>query len=157
MEPPQPVGRFLGCQQSLAAMTMLKWENPRYKWMATNPWKKESPFLLGPDENVPKDPKNVVKVSVMKYDMSSFLEQCIDRYVEFAGSKIVGNTKPANTPFLDESQAEFDENDIIAKIKAARTASSDAQSPMCKAALSQGGGMLAHIASAVLMKNFVRC
>ena len=63
-----------------------------------------------------------VTVNVMKYDMSSFLEQCVERYIELAGSKIVGKIKGVATPFLDESKAEFDENDIIAKIKAARSA-----------------------------------
>ena len=33
---------------------------------------------------------------------------------------MVGKLKHVTTPFLDESKAKFDENDIIAKIKAAR-------------------------------------
>ena len=93
-----------------------------------------------------------VNVNVMKYDMGSFLEQCVERYIELAGSKIVGKIKPCTTPFLDESKAEFDENDVITKIKAARSALPADKTPAQIAAVSQGGGMLSHIASAVLMK-----
>ena len=47
--------------------------------------------------------------------------------IELAGSKIIGKIKSASTPFLDEIKAEFDENDIIAKIKAARSASASSE------------------------------
>ena len=113
MEPPQPVGRFLGCQQSIGKMTMLKWENPRYRWMKINPPKKEIPIIVSEKEKQPCTGNDRVCVNVMKYDMASFLDQCVQRYIELAGSKIVGKIKPVSTPFLDESKADFDENEII--------------------------------------------
>jgi hypothetical protein len=66
------------------------------------------------------------------------IEQCVERYIKLAGSKIVGKIKPCTTPFLDESKAEFDENDVIAKIKAARTALPADVTPAQIAAVSQG-------------------
>ena len=69
----------------------------------------------------------------------------------------MGKIEPASAPFLDESKAECDENDMVNKIRSASAAALDKypNSPKGQAkaaALSQGGGMLAHIASAVLMK-----
>ena len=79
------------------------------------------------------------------------IEQCVERYVELAGTNILGKLKHVTTPFLDEGKHEFDENDLIAKLKAARLAASEAGVTQ-HAVNSQGGGVLANIASAVLMK-----
>ena len=154
MELPQPIGRFLGCQQSIGLTKMTQWYNPRYAWTKVNPPKKVAPIIFSEFEVNPPKQTTQVDVQIMKYDMSSFLEQCVERYVELAGDKIVDKIKRVTTPFLDESKAEFDENDLIAKIKAARQPISDEVSSKAKyhAALSQGGGTLANIASAVLMK-----
>ena len=84
--------------------------------MKSNPPKKEILLGFGDEEKQPSSSNARVAVNVMKYDMASFLDQCVQRYIELAGSKIVGKLKPASTPFLDESKAEFDENEIIAKI-----------------------------------------
>ena len=46
----------------------------------------------------------------MKYDMSSFLEQCVQRYLELGSSRITSKLKYVDTPFLDEGKPEFDEN-----------------------------------------------
>ena len=46
MEPAQPIGRFLGCQQSIGSMKMPMWSNPRYAWMHDNVPKKDPPILL---------------------------------------------------------------------------------------------------------------
>ena len=152
MEPPQQIGRFLGCQQSIGMTKMMQWYNPRYAWTKVNPPKKEPPIIFSEFEVKPPKQTSQVDVQVMKYDMSSFLEQCVERYIELAGSNVVGKIKHVTTPFLDESKAEFDENDLIAKIKAARQASPVTNANTYHAALSQGGGTLANIASAVLMK-----
>ena len=95
----------------------------------------------------------IIDVTVMQFDMSSFLEQCVERYIELAGSNVVGKLKPASTPFLDESKNEFDENDLITKLKAAMIADLDEGKPTRVPAISQEGGLLANIASAALMKN----
>ena len=59
----------------------------------------------------------------MRYEMSEFLDSCVQRYIELAGDKIIGKLKHVTAPFLDESKAEFDENQFFAKVKAARAAS----------------------------------
>ena len=161
MESPQPIGRFLGCQQTIGQMTLSPDNDPRLRWMKSNPPKKEPPVILKPGTSGTVGNKSV-QVNVMRFDMANFLEQCIERYIELAGSKILGKIKPASTPFLDESKAEFDENEIISKIRSASAAAMDSypnspEGQALTAALSQGGGMLAHIASAVLMKIFICC
>ena len=45
--------------------------------------------------------KNGTKANAVIYDMESFLEQCVDKYIQLAGSDIV--LKPAKTPFLPSS------------------------------------------------------
>ena len=156
MEPAQPIGRFLGCQQSIGSMKMHAWSNPRYEWMRSTPPKKDPPLIFNDHEKelMNDTSQPMTHVNVMQYDMSNFLEQCVQRYVELAGNKMVGKIKPAPTPFLDESKPEFDENEIIAKIKAGRKAAQESEDDIIVkgAAFSQGGGMLANIASAVLMK-----
>ena len=157
MEPAQPVGRFLGCEQIVGSMYMRKWTNPRYEWMKTSPCKKEPPIIFSADEarlmNDTSQPN--VPVTVMRYEMSDFLDQCVQRYVELAGDKIIGKLKHVTTPFLDESKPDFDENDIMNKIKAGRKAALDkGQDPAYDSAYFQGGGVLANIASKVLMKIY---
>ena len=121
---------------------MHAWSNPRYAWIASHKPKKEPPILFDAREQEYMNDNNqpMLDVTVMQYDMSSFLEQCVERYIELAGSNIVGKLKPASTPFLDESKNEFDENEIINKLKAANAASFDDSKPSAArtTALSQG-------------------
>ena len=95
-------------------MRMMQWYSPRYAWTKVNPPKKEAPITFSEFELHPPKQNSQVEVQVMKYDMSSFLEQCVERYIELAGNEVVGKLKHDTIPFLDESKAEFDENDIIA-------------------------------------------
>ena len=127
--------------------------NPLSAWMKASQRKKEPPVILDPLEStwMNDNTRKLVNAQVMRYDLGSFLEQCVERYIELAGSKIVGKIKPVSTPFLDESKPEFDENEIIHKIKSARLTATEAGLNQV-AANSQGGGMLANIASAVLME-----
>ena len=53
MEAAQPIGRFLGCQQSIGQLKMIEWENPRYAWMKENPCKKDPPVILSEREKTP--------------------------------------------------------------------------------------------------------
>ena len=46
MEAAQPIGRFLGCQQSMGSMTMHAWTNPRYAWIAIHKPETEPPILF---------------------------------------------------------------------------------------------------------------
>ena len=122
MEAAQPIGRFLGCQQSMGFMKTHAWSNPRYAWIALREPKKEPPILFDANEHEYMNDNNqpTLDVTVTQFDMSSFLEQRVERYIELAGSNIVGKLKPAATPFLDESKNEFDENELIAKLKAVK-------------------------------------
>ena len=96
-----------------------------------------------------------VPVIVMRYQMSEFLDQCVQRYVEVAGDEIVGNLEHFTTPFLHESKPEFDENDTMNRIKAGRKAALDkGQDPSYDSAYFQGGGVLANVASKVMMNIF---
>ena len=84
MEPPQQIGRFLGCQQSIGKTKMTRWYNPRYAWTKVNTPKKDAPIIFSEFEITPPKQATQVDVQVMKYDMSNFLEQCVERYVELA-------------------------------------------------------------------------
>ncbi|CAE7222918.1 GABBR2 [Symbiodinium sp. CCMP2592] len=50
------------------------------------------------------------EIRMIKYDMRSFMEQCVSRYVELCGPKYKATLRSADTPFLDESRPEFDTN-----------------------------------------------
>ena len=51
MEAAQPIGRFLGCQQTMGSMKMHAWTNPRYAWIALHKPKKEPPILFDAREH----------------------------------------------------------------------------------------------------------
>ena len=141
MEPPQPVGRYLGCQHVLGSVSVPRGFNPRLSWRLTHPAKKDPP-----DMRVANTPgSGPVHIRITKYDMASFLEQCVQRYVDLAGHRIMGKIKKVATPFLDESKPEFDENPIAA-VSSAGSKSSAAVSS------AEMTGVLGDIASAVLMK-----
>jgi hypothetical protein len=69
---------------------MMEWYNPRYAWTKVNPPKKEPPIIFSEFEVNPPKQTSQVDVQVMKYDMFSILEQCVERYVELAGNNVVG-------------------------------------------------------------------
>ena len=54
----------------------------------------------------------VPPVHFMKYNMQDFMKSCVDRYIELGGNRIKEKLKVVDTPFLDESKPEFDENPI---------------------------------------------
>ena len=79
MESPQPIGRFLGCQQSIGSTKLMQWYNPRYAWTKIHPPKKDAPIIFSEFELNPPKQTSQVDVQVMNYNMSSFLEQCVER------------------------------------------------------------------------------
>ena len=115
-------------------------------------------------------------ITFMKYDMKGFLVQCVDKYLEICMPKYNAPLKKADTPFLDESRPEHDENPIDlkgcrepdtqigegemdiaapapkpkAKAKAKSAASSESKKP--KVPLDGNPGVLGDTASAILMK-----
>ena len=86
--------------------------DPRMKWTQDEKPKKEAPDLMfGKDELLLSEFKfNPCKIRMIKYDMRSFMEQCIDRYRELCGTKYKASLRHVDTPFLDESRPEFDVN-----------------------------------------------
>ena len=73
MEPYQSVGRYLGCDQKMFSTLATLPYNPRHSWMKDNPVKKSPPIIWHKES--PKGKKNI---NIMKYDMRSFLEQCVE-------------------------------------------------------------------------------
>ena len=69
--------------------------------------------LLATPSRVKSAQGNNSKIRFMKYNMKDFLQSCIDRYIELGGNRIKEKLKICDTPFLDESKPEFDENPIM--------------------------------------------
>ena len=70
--------------------------DPRIKWTQDEKPKKEAPDLMfGKDELLLSEFKfNPCKIRMIKYDMRSFMEQCIDRYRELCGTKYKASLRP---------------------------------------------------------------
>ena len=82
---------------------------------------------------------------MIKYDMRSFMEQCVARYVELCGPKYKTTLRSADTPFLDESRPEFDVNPDNPAVNRLLGHPTDTPTP-------PGKGVLGDCAAAVLMK-----
>ena len=80
MEAAQPIGRFLGCQQAMGSMKTHAWTNPRYAWIAAHKPKNDPPIMFDARESEYMNDNNqpTLDVTIMQYDMSSFLEQWVE-------------------------------------------------------------------------------
>ncbi|CAE7345631.1 unnamed protein product [Symbiodinium sp. CCMP2592] len=85
------------------------------------------------------------EIRMIKYDMRSFMEQCVSRYVELCGPKYKATLRSADTPFLDESRPEFDTNPDRPDVNRLMGHPVDTPVP-------PGKGVLGDCAAAVLMK-----
>ncbi|CAE7248022.1 JNK [Symbiodinium sp. CCMP2592] len=85
------------------------------------------------------------EIRMIKYDMRSFMEQCVSRYVELCGPKYKATLRSADTPFLDESRPEFDTNPDRPEVNRLLGHPTDTPIP-------PGKGVLGDCAAAVLMK-----
>ncbi|CAE6971381.1 unnamed protein product, partial [Symbiodinium sp. CCMP2592] len=85
------------------------------------------------------------EIRMIKYDMRSFMEQCVSRYVELCGPKYKATLRSADTPFLDESRPEFDTNPDRPEVNRLLGHPIDTPVP-------PGKGVLGDCAAAVLMK-----
>ncbi|CAE7248599.1 unnamed protein product [Symbiodinium sp. CCMP2592] len=85
------------------------------------------------------------EIRMIKYDMRSFMEQCVSRYVELCGPKYKATLRSADTPFLDESRPEFDTNPDRPDVNRLMGRPIDTPVP-------PGKGVLGDCAAAVLMK-----
>ncbi|CAE7541323.1 JNK [Symbiodinium sp. CCMP2592] len=85
------------------------------------------------------------EIRMIKYDMRSFMEPCVSRYVELCGPKYKATLRSADTPFLDESRPEFDTNPDRPEVNRLLGHPTDTPIP-------PGKGVLGDCAAAVLMK-----
>ncbi|CAE7380708.1 unnamed protein product, partial [Symbiodinium sp. CCMP2592] len=86
--------------------------DPRSYWTRFEEPKKAFPELTFGDQDtsVAQGSVGPREIRMIKYDMRSFMEQCVSRYVELCGPKYKATLRSADTPFLDESRPEFDTN-----------------------------------------------
>jgi hypothetical protein len=112
MEPPEDIGRYLGCQHVRNGNDTAH-SSPFSDFFKKDAEQDSEPFSLSPpvfkaQGNLSPQPGGTKSLT---YDMSSFLRQCTDRYLEAAGTT-EQSLKPAKTPFLsrDELRKFPDEN-----------------------------------------------
>jgi hypothetical protein len=118
-EIPSEIGRCLGCDQKLMSSTVPCGFSPRMQWLNKHACAKDPPVVPFNTiaANVTGATPGRVSARFMKYDMRSFLVQCVSRYTELAGGNAPAKISVVETPFLDESRPEFDENDVPADQK----------------------------------------
>ncbi|CAE7775567.1 unnamed protein product [Symbiodinium sp. CCMP2592] len=126
LEPPSSIKRYLGCEHEP---------------------KKAFPELTFGDRGttVAQGSVGPREIRMIKYDMRSFMEQCVSRYVELCGPKYKATLRSADTPFLDESRPEFDTNPDRPEVNRLLGHPTDTPVP-------PGKGVLGDCAAAVLMK-----
>ena len=115
IEDPSPAGKFLGCTNILFAQSV------------PEPFNCLSLTGEGGTESVPTG--NTALVNMVRYDQKSFLQQCVDKYLELTSSD-APSLKKVETPFIDTKSIKALEEDDHEKHR----------------------GILAPIASKVLMK-----
>ena len=150
MEPPGTLKRYLGCEHEFAAADVQGFFDPRTAWTVDHPPSKEMPDIrfgekpLRADE-VKFDP---ARVKIIKYNEACFMEACVDRYKELCLPKYPRPLVKAETPFLDESKPEFDENPINPEVDQLF----GQPSPCPTDVIAEQPGVLGDAAAAVLMK-----
>ena len=114
MEEPRQLKRYLGCEHEFTQQVVKGHFDPRLAWTVGNPPDKEQPDLrFGPEGLLSKDiPKPETTIRFIKYSESSFMQACVDRYIELCQGKYPKKLQKVETPFLDESKPEFDENSV---------------------------------------------
>jgi RNA:NAD 2'-phosphotransferase (TPT1/KptA family) len=112
LETPQQIGRYLGCHHEVTHTTMNSNHDPRCTsnpvWSLLHdntPTVRAKPGAWQP----PSSQGGRVAVTVVKYNMHDFMEQCVERYQQLSGGNAV--LRHVETPFLDESRPEFDDPD----------------------------------------------
>ena len=147
LEPPSSIKRYLGCEHVTFSHTVAGPFDPRSYWTRFEEPKKAFPELtFGANSiTVPQGSTGSREVRMIKYDMCSFMEQCVARYVELCGPKYKATWRSADTPFLDESRPEFDVNPDNLAVNRLLGHPSDSPTP-------PGKGVLGDCAAAVLMK-----
>ena len=115
MEPPGTLKRYLGCEHEFAEADVVAHFDPRTAWTVTHPATKELPELrYGAKRELASEIQyGPTRIKIIKYNESCFMEACVDRYKELCMPKYPRPVQKAETPFLDESKPEFDENRLL--------------------------------------------
>ena len=146
LEPPSSIKRYLGCERVTFSHTVTGPFDPRSYWTRCEEPKKAFPELtVGANSiTVPQGSTGSREVRMIKYDMRSFMEQCVARYVELCGPRYKATLRSADTPFLDESRPEFDVNPDNPAVNRLLGHPTDSPTP-------PGKGVLGDCAAAVLI------
>ena len=148
MEEPRQLKRYLGCEHEFTQQVVDGHFDPRLAWTIGNPPDKEQPDLrFGPEGLLSKDvPKPKTTIRFIKYSESSFMQACVDRYIELCQGKYPKKLQKVDTPFLDESKPEFDENPVNPEFDKLFNQAMDVET------INAQPGCLGNDAAAVLMK-----
>ena len=90
LEPPSSIKRYLGCEHVTFSHTVTGPFDPRSYWTRFEEPKKAFPELtFGANSiTVHQGSTGSCEVRMIKYDMRSFMEQCVTRYVELCARNI---------------------------------------------------------------------
>ena len=150
MEPPGTLKRYLGCEHEFAAADVQGFFDPRTAWTVDHPPSKEMPDIRFGEKRLRADEVKFdpARVKIIKYNEACFMEACVDRYKELCLPKYPRPLVKAETPFLDESKPEFDENPINPEVDQLF----GQPSPCPTDVIAEQPGVLGDAAAAVLMK-----
>ncbi len=98
LDAPQPFGDYLGCGQ--APITLTK-EQGKDRLQHIDPIRIGSGGFGEPDGSAEKKKNHPIRA--IRYDMTGFLVQCIDKYLELA-KLAKDKLKPVATPSIDHHQ-----------------------------------------------------
>ena len=150
MEPPGTLKRYLGCEHEFAAADVQGFFDPRTAWTVDHPPSKEMPDIRFGEKRLRADEVKFdpARVKIIKYNEACFMEACVDRYKELCLPKYPRPLVKAETPFLDESKPELDENPINPEVDQLF----GQPSPCPTDVIAEQPGVLGDAAAAVLMK-----
>ena len=150
VEPPGTLKRYLGCEHEFAAADVQGFFDPRTAWTVDHPPSKEMPDIRFGEKRLRADEVKFdpARVKIIKYNEACFMEACVDRYKEPCLPKYPRPLVKAETPFLDESKPEFDENPINPEVDQLF----GQPSPCPTDVIAEQPGVLGDAAAAVLMK-----
>ncbi len=115
LDAPQPFGDYLGCGQ--APITLSK-EQAKERLQHIDPIRIGSGGCSEPDGSADKKKNHPIRA--IRYDMTGFLVQCIDKYLELA-KLAKDKLKPVATPSIDDHQIspeDFEERGDLASCAA---------------------------------------
>ena len=91
-EDPAPLSKYLGCEHRFVELHIEEGRNP-LEALSASP-----PVSGGPSHPSKRLPTSTVRVIYLVYDMSGFLQQCVERYLELS-NRTRASLRRVNTPF----------------------------------------------------------